>query len=287
MKELVTELTPFFKKYKKRYSFGILAMFFSNIAILVPPYLVGKVLDELFLKTLTSQSLLYYTVFFLSAVIFSYAAEIFWGFQFFGGSNLLSKELREKLMRHFLNRKAIFYEQFRTGDLMARATNDLNAVSEMAGYGIMVTMDSTVYLGFVIGMMFFTVSGKLTLVSMFPIPILAYLLFTLGGKVNKRYLASQDAFAEVNDDVLEGIEGVRVVRAYAQEDTMTDNFKEKTNKVLEKNISVAQINASFAPLIKVLMGVSYVIAFGYGGTLIARGDLSVGKLVSFQVYLSM
>ena len=99
MKELVTELTPFFKKHKKRYGFGILAMFFSNIAILVPPYLVGKVLDELFLKTLTSQSLFYYTVFFLSAVIFSYAAEIFWGFHFFVGSNLLSKELRERLRR--------------------------------------------------------------------------------------------------------------------------------------------------------------------------------------------
>ncbi|MDN6626010.1 MAG: ABC transporter ATP-binding protein/permease [Pisciglobus halotolerans] len=191
------------------------------------------------------------------------------------------------MMSHFLNRKAVFYDRFRTGDLMARATNDINAVSEMAGYGIMVTMDSTVYLSFVIGMMFFTVSGKLTLISMLPIPILAYLLLILGKKVNTRYLASQDAFADVNDDVLEGIEGVRVVRAYVQENTMAEKFKEKTNKVLEKNISVAQINASFAPLIKILMGLSYVIAFSYGGRLVAQGELSVGKLVSFQVYLSM
>ncbi|WHZ31859.1 ABC transporter ATP-binding protein [Desemzia incerta] len=287
MKELFKQLWPFFKSHKKRYGWGIFAMLFSNGAVLIPPYIIGNVIDQIYSNTLTTEKLLLQLgVFFLSIVV-TYGTEVFWGYLFFGGRNLLAKELRERLMKHYLRMRATFYEKYRTGDLMARSTNDLDAISEMAGYGIMVTMDSTVFLGFILTMMFVSVSWKLTLWSMLTMPIMGYLLKVLGDKVNKRYLASQTAFADINDDVLEGVEGVRVVRAYVQEDAMAKRFADKTEDVLQKNIAVAQINALFSPITKILLGISYVIAFGYGAILVSNGELSLGKLISFQVYLGM
>ncbi|WP_244887689.1 ABC transporter ATP-binding protein [Desemzia incerta] len=262
-------------------------MLFSNGAVLIPPYIIGNVIDQIYSNTLTTEKLLLQLGLFFLSIVVTYGTEVFWGYLFFGGRNLLAKELRERLMKHYLRMRAAFYEKYRTGDLMARSTNDLDAISEMAGYGIMVTMDSTVFLGFILTMMFVSVSWKLTLWSMLTMPIMGYLLKVLGDKVNKRYLASQTAFADINDDVLEGVEGVRVVRAYVQEDAMAKRFADKTEDVLQKNIAVAQINALFSPITKILLGISYVIAFGYGAVLVSNGELSLGKLISFQVYLGM
>ncbi|SFQ43645.1 ATP-binding cassette, subfamily B [Desemzia incerta] len=287
MKELFKQLWPFFKCHKKRYGWGIFAMLFSNGAVLIPPYIIGNVIDQIYSNTLTTEKLLLQLGLFFLSIVVTYGTEVFWGYLFFGGRNLLAKELRERLMKHYLRMRAAFYEKYRTGDLMARSTNDLDAISEMAGYGIMVTMDSTVFLGFILTMMFVSVSWKLTLWSMLTMPIMGYLLKVLGDKVNKRYLASQTAFADINDDVLEGVEGVRVVRAYVQEDAMAKRFADKTEDVLQKNIAVAQINALFSPITKILLGISYVIAFGYGAVLVSNGELSLGKLISFQVYLGM
>lgn len=287
MKELFKQLWPFFKSHKKRYGWGIFAMLFSNGAVLIPPYIIGNVIDQIYSNTLTTEKLLLQLGLFFLSIVVTYGTEVFWGYLFFGGRNLLAKELRERLMKHYLRMRAAFYEKYRTGDLMARSTNDLDAISEMAGYGIMVTMDSTVFLGFILTMMFVSVSWKLTLWSMLTMPIMGYLLKVLGDKVNKRYLASQTAFADINDDVLEGVEGVRVVRAYVQEDAMAKRFADKTEDVLQKNIAVAQINALFSPITKILLGISYVIAFGYGAVLVSNGELSLGKLISFQVYLGM
>ncbi|MER2181719.1 MAG: ABC transporter ATP-binding protein, partial [Desemzia incerta] len=265
----------------------IFAMLFSNGAVLIPPYIIGNVIDQIYSNTLTTEKLLLQLGLFFLSIVVTYGTEVFWGYLFFGGRNLLAKELRERLMKHYLRMRAAFYEKYRTGDLMARSTNDLDAISEMAGYGIMVTMDSTVFLGFILTMMFVSVSWKLTLWSMLTMPIMGYLLKVLGDKVNKRYLASQTAFADINDDVLEGVEGVRVVRAYVQEDAMAKRFADKTEDVLQKNIAVAQINALFSPITKILLGISYVIAFGYGAVLVSNGELSLGQLISFQVYLGM
>lgn len=287
MKELVQQLWPFFKTHKKRYGWGIFAMLFSNAAVLIPPYIIGNVIDQIYSNTLTTESLINQIALFVLSIVVTYGTEVFWGYLFFGGRNLLAKELRERLMKHFLRMRATFYEKYRTGDLMARSTNDLDAISEMAGYGIMVTMDSTVFLGFILVMMFVSVSWKLTIWSMLTMPIMAYLLKILGDRVNERYLASQTAFADINDDVLEGVEGVRVVRAYVQEDAMAQKFAKKTEDVLQKNISVAQINALFSPIVKILMGISYIVAFGYGAVLVSNGELTLGQLISFQVYLGM
>ncbi|WP_414840135.1 ABC transporter ATP-binding protein [Carnobacterium sp. TMP28] len=284
---LFKKLTPFFLEHKKRYGWAIFAMLIGNGLVLIPPFIVGQVIDGIYLDTLTDSLLLKLVLLFVFSIVVSYGIEIFWGYQLFGGKNVLTRQLRKQLMNHFLKMRSIFYQKFRTGDLMARATNDLDAISEMAGYGIMIAMDSTAFFGVILLTMLLTVSWQLTLACILPLPILGYLLKVLGDKVHIRYKESQDAFAEINDEVLESVEGIRVIRAYGRQEEMSAQFNEKTTNVLQKNISVAKINSAFQPLIKIALGISYVLAFGLGAIMVSKNELTIGQLVAFQVYLSM
>lgn len=287
MQAIIKSLKPFIIENKKRYIIALVGLMIENLMILIPPYLLGLTIDGIYKGTLTRTSLYQVTGIFLVVIIASYIISVIWGYQLFGGSRLLAKKLRTQLMDHFLSMRSFYYEKFTTGDLMARATNDLDAISEMAGFGVMILLDSTVYLGAIIGMMFISVSWQLTLASLIPIPFLGYVLKKLGDKLNIRYKASQDAFSSINDDVLEGVEGIRVTRAYVQEERLQTKFETQTEDVLQKNIAVSKLNSTFQPLITVLLGFSYVIAFGYGAVLVANGDLTLGELISFHVYLGM
>ena len=287
MKSIYTNLKPFFVENKKRYIIALIGLIIETSFVLLPPYLIGILIDAIYTGTLTKSGLYSLIGLFFGVIVLAYGISYIWGYLLFGGSRLLAKSLRTQLMNHFLMMRSVFYEKFTTGDLMARATNDLDAISEMAGYGIMVMLDSTVFLGAIMAIMFVSVSWKLASVSLLPIIPLAYLLKVLGDKVNVKYKASQDAFGSINDDVLESVEGVRVIRAYVQEENMQHSFEAQTEDVYQKNIRVAELNSTFQPLITILLGVSYVLAFGYGALLVSQGQLSLGKLIAFQVYLGM
>lgn len=170
---------------------------------------------------------------------------------------------------------------------MARATNDLNAVSLTAGFGIMTLIDSTFFLGGIILAMGFMISWELTFFAMLPVPVMAILIQYYGKLVHERYMRAQDAFGEMNDSVLESVSGVRVIRAYVQEKADEQRFADMSEDVFEKNMHTAKINALFNPITTIGTGISYIVALGYGSVLVANGDLSVGQLVTFNVYLGL
>jgi ATP-binding cassette subfamily B protein len=190
-------------------------------------------------------------------------------------------------MRHFLRMTPTFYERNRTGDLMARATNDLQAVSNTAGFGILTFVDSTLWMATLLVTMTVFVSWKLTLVAILPLPIMAVLVGMYGKWIHKRFTDAQDAFGGMNDGVLETISGTRVIRAYVQERAAEKRFAEVTNDVLEKNIAVVRIDALFEPTVKIFVGASYLLGLGYGAYLVYHNEMTIGGLVSFNVYLGM
>nr|WP_269799720.1 ABC transporter ATP-binding protein [Lysinibacillus xylanilyticus] len=253
----------------------------------VPPYLLGSIIDILTAGEMTPALLTKYVLIFVCIMIGGYVLNFVWQFRLFEGAINLEKILRRNLMQHFLRMTPTFYEKNRTGDLMARATNDLNAVSLTAGFGIMTLIDSTIYMGFIIFAMGFMISWKLTFFAMLPVPIMAILIQYLGKIVHERYMKAQDAFGELNDSVLESVAGVRVVRAYVQEKKDETNFAEMSEIVYEKNMHTAKINALFGPITKVGTGISYVVALGYGAHLVATEAMTVGQLVTFNVYLGL
>ncbi|KZE36337.1 multidrug ABC transporter ATP-binding protein [Bhargavaea cecembensis] len=287
MFSVLFKLNWFFKENWKRYTVALILLTFTNILVVVPPWLIGRAIDTMYRGDMTEGLLMAFVGVMALVMAVNYASNFIWQYQLFGGANVIERVLRSRLMKHFLKMTPTFYEKNRTGDLMARSTNDLRAISETAGFGIMTLIDSTLYLATILLTAGFLVSWKLTLAAILPLPILAIIMQVLGKKIHERYVVAQDAFGELNDDVLEAVSGVRVVRAYVQERATEEKFRKKTEEVYEKNMAVERIDALFAPTSKVLTAASYAIGLGYGAFLVSTGEMTLGNLVTFNVYLGM
>lgn len=287
MFDILFKLKDFFNENRKNYLISFVTMIFSNLFRVFIPYIIGIFIDYMISGELNYSIFYRGITIFVVSVIASYVLEFIWSYYLFSGSAKLQRNIRNDLMNHFLKMRSVFYEKFRVGDLMARATQDVRSIAETAGYGMMVLMDSTMYLVIIVAMMSITISWRLTLFSLLPMFVLSYLFGKAGDLVEKRYTISQDAFSSMNNDVLEIIDGIRVIRAYVKEDAYTQKFKEQTNDLLVKNNKVAEINAVFMSLVKFFTAISSVISFGYGAYLVYEGTLTVGDIVAFQMFLQM
>ena len=259
----------------------------ANVLEIIPPWLIGLAIDAIAQEEMTSLLLWQYVGVLAASMVLAYITNFVWQYQLFGGAYVIERQLRSSLMGHFMKMTSTFYEKNRTGDLMARATNDLRAISETAGFGILTLVDSTLYMATIIVAMGMLVSWELTFLALIPLPILAIIVQVLGKKIHARYTAAQDAFGDMNDSVLESIGGVRVIRAYVQERKSEKGFSDMTTDVYEKYMAVERIDALFAPVTKVLTTISYMIGLGYGAFLVAEGTMTLGDLVAFNVYLGM
>jgi len=277
----------FFKAYWKRYAIAVLALSIVNLLEVLPPMILGDSIDKIFTGEMTAHIFSLYIGVMLAIAAALYGLTYIWQYNLFGGAFIVEKMLRSRLMNHFLKMAPPFFERNRTGDLMARATNDLRAVSQTAGFGILTLVDSTMYMLTIILTMAVLISWKLTLVSILPLPFLAAGIKVLGEKIHRRFTVAQDAFGDLNNRVLESVAGVRVIRAYNQEIADETRFQSMTEDVYQKNIAVEKIDALFNPLTKIITGMSYTIGLAYGTYLVFHQQITLGNLVSFNVYLGM
>lgn len=284
---VLKKLGWFFWEHRWRYGIALTLLFVLNFVEVAPPSIIGHAIDEMNQGSLTAHRLLRLLGLYAALVVFMYVFGYTWQFQLFGGANVLQRTLRKRLMNHFLRMTPTFFEKNRTGDLMARATNDLNAVSQTAGFGILTLIDSTTFSATILVTMGTLISWKLTLLSLVPLPVIAVLMTRYGKLVHERFTAAQDAFGDMNDRVLETISGIRVVRAYVQERAEERRFEATTEDVFQKNVHVARIDALFEPSIKLLIGITYLIGLGYGSYMVFQSQITLGQLTSFNVYLGM
>ncbi|WP_062236735.1 ABC transporter ATP-binding protein [Fictibacillus sp. FJAT-27399] len=287
MFSVLSKLGWFFKQHWKRYTIAVLLLIVVGILEVIPPKIVGNAIDAINLGKLTKESLVQTILFYLGLLTVTYILTYFMMYQLFGGAFVVERILRSKFMRHLLKMTPAFYEKNRTGDLMARATNDLKAISVTAGFGILTLVDSSVFMLVILFTMGIFISWNLTLAAVLPLPLMAIAMNRYGKKVHERFMKAQDAFGDMNDQVLESISGVRVIRAYVKEREDIERFNDLTDDVYGKNIAVAKIDALFEPTIKVLVGISYLIGLGYGAYLVFHNSITLGQLVSFNVYLGM
>ncbi|MDT0701722.1 ABC transporter ATP-binding protein [Mammaliicoccus sciuri] len=287
MFQAIKKLMWFFKDHWKRYSIAIILLLIANVVEVLPPWIVGQTIDKISDRSLTEQVYHQLVIIFIIVLILSYIVNYIWRTLIFSGSQILESIMRRKLMQKFLSMSPTFFEKNRTGDLMAKSTNDLNQIRNTAGIGILTLIDSTTFMGTIILTMGITVSWKLTLFALIPLPLLAILEIELGKRIHKRYLVSQKSFGDMNDSVLESIEGVRVTRAYVQEDKLNKDFKNMTESVVEKFMNVEKMDAFFQPITIIITAMSQVIGIGYGAFLVNSGEMTIGGLISFTVYLNM
>jgi ATP-binding cassette subfamily B protein len=284
---VLRKLGWFFRLHWRRYTVAIALLTLAGIIDVIPPWLIGYAIDGIHQGTLGGGRFYAMLAFWAALTAFGYGITVYWMYQLFGGAFVLERLLRNRLMSHLVKMTPTFYERNRTGDLMARATNDLRAVSTTAGFGILTLVDSTLFMVTILITMISLISFKLTLASLLPLPVMAIAMKIYGGRIHERFMKAQNAFGDMNDRVLETIAGVRVIRAFVQERASEANFREMTDDVYLKNAAVARIDALFEPTVKVLVGLSYLIGLCYGGYLVFRNEITLGELVSFNVFLGM
>lgn len=281
------QLAWFFKLEWRTYIFGIVLLMFVAALELVPPRVIGRLVDEMNRGTLETD-LLWLLLGSLAAVgIGNYVARFFWRYFIFGASIRLGRMLRSQLYRHFTNLDQRFYKKSRVGDLMAHATNDVQAVSTTAGAGILTLVDSITMGTFVIITMVTTISWKLTLVALLPLPVMVALTTRYGKLLHSRFGVAQAAFSELNDKVQESVSGIRVLKSTGEVGRDVHSFEKLSDEVMAKNVRVAKIDALYDPTIFGIVGLSYILSIGYGAYLIEQGELTIGQIVSFTAYLGL
>ncbi|OXS57761.1 multidrug ABC transporter permease/ATP-binding protein [Cohnella sp. CIP 111063] len=283
----VIRLKWFFKERWGSYSLAIGLMTLVSLLSMIPPRLIGNKIDVMEKGTLTAAELSQTVLTLVGLALITYVFVYIWITNLFGNSVLIEKLLRTRLLRHLTRMRPSFFQRHSTGQLMALATNDVSAIGQTAGYGVMTLVNTLVGISVVIVMMLSFISAKLMLAALIPLPLLVVIISKLGGVVRGRFMAAQESFGRMNDHVLEAISGIRVIRSYVQEKDDLGAFDRLTTDVMDKNRRVAILNALFHPLISFIVGASFAIGVGYGAHLVFRGEISFGQLVTFNIYLGM
>ena len=284
---LIRKLGWFLKLEKRRYIIGIIALSLVSVFNLIPPKVIGNIVDKIEAGNLTNGQLFINIIYLVLAAFIMYGLRYVWRVYIFGAAYNLGRILRFRLFQHFTKMSPSFYQKYRTGDLMAHATNDVNAVVMVAGGGVMSAVDASITALVTLFTMVFLISAKLTLIAVIPLPFLAYATNKLGEKNHQSFKEAQESFSDLNNKVQESVSGIRVTKSFGYGDDEINSFKETNKKVFSKNIIASKYNALFDPMVLVFVGLSYTLTLIFGGIFISRGEISVGNLVTFVTYLDM
>ena len=285
MNDLLKVIINFIKKHPMRYLISFVLMIGSSIAAVYPARIIGQVVDKIVASELNAEWLWSQLVILVGIILVAYITESIWTYYIFIGHYEMQKELRVKLLRNNLRKKIPFYAHFRTGDIITRSSEDVMTIGDMMGFGMFALMNSTLLMSVSLYMMITTISLPLTIAAILPLPILSYLVYKWGFDLEEEYNKAQNAVSQLNNEVLEMIDGTYVIRAYGQEDAMMDEFRAKTKKAMKQNIIVSEIESRFIPLAQLFMMISFTIALLYGGYLVSTGAILVGDVIAFQVYM--
>lgn len=285
--KLLKKLSWFFKLEKWPYITGILALSLVSLLNLLPPRVIGEVIDQIASRDLTNLELAYQLFILVLSALAMYALRFVWRKYILGTANRLGRILRYRLFEHFTRMSPSFYQTYRTGDLMAHATNDINAVVGVAGGGVMSAVDASITALVTILTMFFVLDWRLTLIAILPLPFMAWGTSLIGRKNHESFKAAQEAFSDLNNKVQESVSGIKVTKSFGYQDAETAAFARINQDVFEKNILAAKYNALFDPMVLIFVGLSYLLTLIFGGLFISQGQLTVGELVTFITYLDM
>jgi len=274
----------YFRKYKAQLIVGIACIFASVVAGLFIPLIVGQAVDENW--TAVSWSSL--TLSAGKVLLASLISGLFLFLQrriLIGMSRNVEYDVRKDFYRHLVNQPLSFFHEHRTGDLMARATNDLSAVRQLAGPMIMYTLQTVFVVALVLPLMFM-LNWWLTLLLFVTMPLVSLTVKFFGQQVHSRFEKIQEFFGEITARAQENFSGVRVVRAYAQEEAEMAAFNDLNRQYAERNLGLVRVEALMRPLMTFLIGFGYVLIIWAGVPLAVRGEITVGEFTMFNLYLT-
>ena len=280
------KLSWFFKKQKRRYLIGIIFLLLTALTNLIIPRTIGQFADWVNQKQLTQMHVLVALTILLAAGLGQYLFRYGWRNQIWGGAADLEKKLRSQLFWHYLNMDEMFFKRHRIGDLMALSTNDITAVQNVAGVGILTLADSVITGGMTIVAMILFVDWKLTIVAILPLPLLAVMAYFLGKKLHDRFSQSQAAFSQLSNKTQESMTGIKVIKTFGQESEDIADFNQLVDRTISLNRKVNLIDAMFDPLTGFIIGLTFVITILSGSHLVINHVITIGQLISFVGYIN-
>ena len=284
---LFAQLSWYFRREWRRYLGAVALLIIIAILQLLPPKLVGIVIDGVTSKQMTSGVLFAWLGLMLGTAILVYLLRYVWRVLLFGASYQLAVELRQNFFKQLSRQHPAFYLRHRTGDLIARATNDVDRVVFAAGEGVLTLVDSLVMGLAVLIVMATQISWELTLLSLVPMPIMAIVIKRYGDQLHQRFKTAQAAFSSLNDQAQESLTSIRMIKAFGLENHQSSQFADVAADTGVKNMHVARVDARFDPTIYVAIGMANMLAIGGGSWMVVNGHLTLGQLTSFVMYLGL
>ena len=286
MKEL-KYISRYVKRHGLQYILGIAALFAVDLMNVYIPRYTGEITDGLEAQTLDMDGVLglILRILILGAIVA--LGRFFWRYFIFGASRSIEKEMRNDLFAHLETLSMRYYNEHKTGDLMAHFTNDLQSIRMFLGPTVITAFDATVMLVLVLGQMILYVDEKLTCIAVLPLILIIFGDYFYGKLMHRRFIRKQKAFSDLTDQVQEAVSGIRVIKAFVQEHKELAAFAVTNKNNQEKNLSVVRLQALFVPLLDLIVGISSLLTLLYGGYLAIDGTISLGQFVAFNSYIGM
>ncbi len=283
---LLSHILPLFKQYRYRLMLGFTALLAVDFLQLTIPRLLKKGVDSLAAQTATPDSLLYYSVFIVIIALAVTALRFVWRYTIIGFSRYLERAIRNRIFNHILKMDEAFFQKRTTGDIMAHASNDLNAVQMACGMGLVAAVDALVMTIAAIGFMSM-LHVKLTILALLPMPFLAIFTRILSARLHRRFSTVQEQFSLLTEFSRSTLASIRLIKAYTMEKFQTMEFDKLGRKYVKSNIEVARVQGLMFPIATLVGNVGMMIILFFGGRLVVRGDITMGDFVAFITYLYM
>lgn len=284
---LFSQLGWYFIREWRRYLGAVALLIVIALLQLVPPKIVGMVVDGVTEQHYSTAWLMKWIAVMAVIALLVYLLRYVWRVLLFGASYQLAVELRNDFYRQLSLQHPEFYQRHRTGDLMARATNDVDRVVFAAGEGVLTLVDSLVMGCVVLVVMATQISWQLTLLALLPMPVMAIIIKRYGDQLHNRFKLAQAAFSSLNDRTQESLTSIRMIKAFGLENRQSALFADDARDTGAKNMRVARVDARFDPTIYIAIGLANLLAISGGSWMVIHEVLTLGELTSFIIYLGL
>ncbi|HGN0343651.1 TPA: SmdA family multidrug ABC transporter permease/ATP-binding protein [Proteus mirabilis] len=282
---LFSQLSWYFISEWRRYVGAIFLLMVIAVLQVIPPKIVGIIVDGVDSHSLSFQQIMGWIGIMVLIALAVYLLRYIWRLWLFGASYQLAVKLRMQIYRQLSLQSSAFYQRYRTGDLIARTTNDVDKVVFAAGEGVLTLVDSMVMGLAVLVMMSIQLSWQLTLISLLPMPLMAILIKRYGDKLHHRFKSAQALFSSLNNQAQESLSSIRMIKSFGLEQQYASRFETVAKETGRQNMRVAKVDALFDPTIFMAIGFANLLAVAGGSYFVLNGTMTLGELTSFVMYL--
>ena len=272
------------RKNKWTYLLVAVSLIVYDATLVIPTQVVQRLVDAITKQSLTEAGLMATIGFLLLATLVNYGTAFIWHLKLFQQSIHFKFDMQQRAFHKLVAMRTPFYEKFRSGDMMTRFSTDVEMLQDMVGYGLMIILYAGGMIAFVIPVMFL-ISWEISLVGMIPIVIMTFGTYKVSQPLETKVDEARDAISELSNEVLETVEGIRVIRAYSKKDQLSSRFAKKTAALSARWNDIARYRALYMPMYSLMLGLSTVLILGSGLYFMEAGQVSLGQVVALQLYV--